>query len=30
LPAAAAWGLLPAGNLVEKGQPLFPRIEVQE
>jgi methionyl-tRNA synthetase len=27
LPAAAAWGGLPAGNVLEKGDPLFPRIE---
>jgi methionyl-tRNA synthetase len=27
LPAAAAWGLLPAGSKLEKGEPLFPRIE---
>jgi len=29
LPDAASWGLLPAGNPLEKGQPLFPRIEVE-
>jgi methionyl-tRNA synthetase len=27
LPAAAAWGQLPAGAALEKGSPLFPRIE---
>jgi methionyl-tRNA synthetase len=27
LPDAAAWGLLPAGNELHKGTPLFPRIE---
>jgi methionyl-tRNA synthetase len=27
LPAAAEWGLLPAGNRLEKGAPLFPRKE---
>jgi methionyl-tRNA synthetase len=27
LPAAAAWGGLPAGNVLEKGEPLFPRID---
>jgi len=27
LPAAAAWGLLPAGSKLEKGAPLFPRKE---
>ncbi len=27
LAAAAAWGRLPAGNRVEKGAPLFPRID---
>jgi methionyl-tRNA synthetase len=27
LPTAAAWGLLPAGSTLEKGEPLFPRIE---
>ncbi len=27
LPAAAAWGQLPAGNPLEKGDPLFPRLE---
>lgn len=26
--AASAWGLLPAGNAVEKGDPLFPRLDV--
>jgi methionyl-tRNA synthetase len=25
VPAAAAWGLLPAGATLEKGEPLFPR-----
>ena len=25
--AACAWGGLPAGNAVEKGEPLFPRLE---
>jgi methionyl-tRNA synthetase len=30
LPAAAAWGLLPAGSKVEKGEPLFPRKEATE
>jgi methionyl-tRNA synthetase len=29
VPAAAAWGLLPAGVAVEKGAPLFPRKEVE-
>jgi methionyl-tRNA synthetase len=27
LPDAAGWGLLPAGSPLEKGAPLFPRIE---
>ena len=27
LPDAAAWGLLPAGSVLEKGSPLFPRID---
>jgi methionyl-tRNA synthetase len=27
LPDAAAWGLLPAGSPLDKGAPLFPRIE---
>ena len=27
LPTAAAWGQLPAGNPLEKGDPLFPRLE---
>jgi methionyl-tRNA synthetase len=27
LPEAAAWGQLPAGNALEKGDPLFPRHE---
>jgi len=27
LPAAAGWGLLPAGSPLEKGAPLFPRID---
>src|SRR6185369_4925565 len=27
LPEAAAWGGLPAGSLLEKGEPLFPRID---
>jgi len=27
LPDAAAWGLLPAGSALEKGDPLFPRLE---
>jgi methionyl-tRNA synthetase len=27
LPAAAAWGLLPAGSPLDKGSPLFPRME---
>lgn len=27
LPAAAAWGGLPAGSILEKGAPLFPRME---
>jgi methionyl-tRNA synthetase len=27
LPDAARWGLLPAGSALEKGDPLFPRIE---
>jgi methionyl-tRNA synthetase len=26
-PGALGWGLLPAGNRLEKGEPLFPRIE---
>ncbi|MFN8034397.1 MAG: methionine--tRNA ligase [Acidimicrobiia bacterium] len=29
LPEAARWGQLPAGNRLEKGRPLFPRIEAQ-
>ena len=28
-PAAAAWGLLPAGSKLEKGEPLFPRKDVE-
>ena len=28
--AASAWGQLPAGNAVEKGDPLFPRLDVKE
>ncbi len=28
--AATAWGQLPAGNPVEKGDPLFPRLDVKE
>ena len=28
--AASAWGQLPAGNPVEKGDPLFPRLDVKE
>lgn len=28
--AASAWGLLPAGNAVEKGDPLFPRLDVKD
>jgi methionyl-tRNA synthetase len=27
LPDAASWGRLPAGSVLEKGEPLFPRIE---
>jgi methionyl-tRNA synthetase len=27
LPEAAAWGLGPRGTQLEKGEPLFPRIE---
>jgi methionyl-tRNA synthetase len=27
LPDAAEWGLLPAGSTLDKGAPLFPRIE---
>jgi methionyl-tRNA synthetase len=27
LPDAAAWGLLPAGNALDRGAPLFPRID---
>jgi hypothetical protein len=27
LPEAAAWGGLPAGSRLEKGAPLFPRLE---
>ncbi|MGB2757227.1 MAG: methionine--tRNA ligase [Acidimicrobiia bacterium] len=27
IPSALAWGLLPAGQPIEKGSPLFPRIE---
>jgi methionyl-tRNA synthetase len=30
LPDAAAWGGLPAGARLEKGEPLFPRIEAAE
>jgi len=30
LPDAAAWGLLPAGAALEKGDPLFPRFEAPE
>jgi len=29
LPAAAAWGQLPAGSKLEKGEPLFPRKEME-
>ncbi len=29
VPAAAAWGQLPAGAKVEKGEPLFPRKDVE-
>jgi methionyl-tRNA synthetase len=29
LPAAATWGRLPAGATLEKGEPLFPRKEVE-
>jgi methionyl-tRNA synthetase len=29
LPAAAAWGQLPAGGTLEKGEPLFPRKEAE-
>ncbi|MBE6464824.1 MAG: methionine--tRNA ligase [Eggerthellaceae bacterium] len=28
--AASAWGQLPAGNPVEKGEPLFPRLDIAE
>jgi methionyl-tRNA synthetase len=28
--AASAWGQLPAGNAVEKGDPLFPRLQVED
>ncbi len=28
--AATAWGQLPAGNEVEKGDPLFPRLKVED
>ncbi len=28
--AAAAWGQLPAGNMVEVGDPLFPRLDVEK
>ena len=28
--AATAWGQLPAGNLVETGDPLFPRLDADE
>ena len=27
LPVAAGWGGLPAGSLLDKGEPLFPRID---
>ena len=27
---ATAWGQLPAGNLVETGDPLFPRLDADE
>ena len=27
---ATAWGQLPAGNAVEKGDPLFPRLDVEK
>ena len=30
LPEAAAWGGLPAGAPLEKGAPLFPRIEADD
>jgi methionyl-tRNA synthetase len=30
LPAASAWGLLPAGAKLEKGEPLFPRKEMPD
>ncbi|MBV8949462.1 MAG: methionine--tRNA ligase [Actinobacteria bacterium] len=29
LPEAAAWGLLPAGSRLEKGAPLFPRLDAE-
>ena len=29
VPAAAAWGQLPAGSKLEKGEPLFPRKEIE-
>ena len=29
LPAAAAWGQLPAGSKLEKGEPLFPRKDAE-
>jgi methionyl-tRNA synthetase len=29
VPAAAAWGQLPAGSKLEKGEPLFPRKETE-
>ena len=28
--AASAWGQLPVGNAVEKGDPLFPRLDVKD
>lgn len=28
--AASAWGQLPAGNAVEKGDPLFPRLDIKD
>ena len=30
LPEAAAWGLLPAGLTLERGAPLFPRLEIED
>jgi methionyl-tRNA synthetase len=30
LAAQSRWGLLPAGNIVETGEPLFPRLQLED